>query len=103
MSEEIYYDEERNIIPMPLDEWNKQKERLKEDSRETTVIDCNGNTLSAWDAIIAIKDLNVKWWEKIKRGDKFTNVSLTDDPTHVRAKHKKHGTIFLKTEFFKKW
>jgi len=23
MSEEIYYDEERNVIPMPLDQWKE--------------------------------------------------------------------------------
>lgn len=99
MSEEIYYDEERNEIPMPLEAWKK---KLAEQEARTTVLDCNGNRLEAGDSITAIKDLNVKWGDTIKRGDKFTNISFTDDPTHVRAKHKKHGTIFLKTEFFKK-
>jgi uncharacterized Zn ribbon protein len=57
MSEEIYYDEERNEIPMPLEAWKK---KLAEQEARTTVLDCNGNRLEAGDSITAIKDLNVK-------------------------------------------
>ena len=95
MNDEIYYDENRNIIDKPL-------EKNEEQNTEKTV-DCNWNQLDNGDTIIAIKWLPVKWWVDIKKGDKFTNISLTDDVTHVRANSKKNGKIFLKTAFFKKW
>jgi uncharacterized Zn ribbon protein len=91
MDEEIYYDEHRNIIDTPREAWTVEK---------TT--DCNGNELQSWDTIIAIKWLPVKWWVDIKKWDKFNNIQLTDDITHVRASSKKNGKIFLKTEFFKR-
>jgi len=31
MSEEIYYDEERNIIPMPLDQWKSHLKSIEKD------------------------------------------------------------------------
>lgn len=57
MQEEIYYDEERNVIPMPLDEW---KQHLKEQENAGKVFDAHGNELQAGDSIIAIKPLPVK-------------------------------------------
>lgn len=56
-NEEIYYDEERNIIPMPLEEWKKH---LEEEAKAGKVFDANGNELQAGDSIIAIKPLPVK-------------------------------------------
>lgn len=61
------------------------------------VKDCNWNILSAWDTVMAIKDLKVKWWEDIKRWDKFKNIRLTDNVEEIES-----GKMVLRTEFFKK-
>lgn len=99
MSEEIYYDEERNVIPMPLEEW---KTHLAAQASEWKVLDAYGTELQAGDSIISIKPLPVKKWVDIKQGEKFTRIKLTDDPDLVLAKHDKNGEMYLKTEFFKK-
>jgi len=99
MSEEIYYDEERNVIPMPLDQW---KEHLAAQATEWKVLDAYGIELQAGDSIVSIKPLPVKKWVDIKQGEKFTRIKLTNDPELVLAKHEKNGEMYLKTEFFKK-
>lgn len=99
MSDEIYYDEERNEIPMPLEEW---KEHLAAQENEGKVLDAYGTELVAGDSIISIKPLPVKKWIDIKQGEKFTRIKLTDDPGMVLARHEKNGEMYLKTEFFKK-
>ena len=93
--EEIYYDENRNIIDKPLEETTQEDDAIQ-------TVDCNWTPLSDWDSIVAIKWLKVKWWTDIKKWDKFTNVRLWNDPTHVLCNSKKNWKIFLKTEFFKK-
>lgn len=59
--------------------------------------DSNWNELKAWDTVIAIKDLKVKWAPDIKRWDKFKNIKLTDDENVIES-----WKMVLKTEFFKK-
>lgn len=68
-----------------------------EDDNIIQVIDSNGSPLLAWDSIIAIKDLKVKWSSDIKRGDIFKNIRLTDDSELVES-----WKMVLRTEFFKK-
>lgn len=99
MSDEIYYDEERNEIPMPLEEW---KAHLAAQENEGKVLDAYGTELQSGDTIISIKPLPVKKGVDIKQGEKFTRIKLTDDPALVLAKHDKNGEMYLKTEFFKK-
>jgi uncharacterized Zn ribbon protein len=99
MSDEIYYDEERNIIPMPLEEW---KEYWSTREKDWKVLDAYGTELQSGDSIISIKPLPVKKWVDIKQGEKFTRIKLTDDPELVLAKHDKNGEMYLRTEFFKK-
>ncbi len=88
MTEEIYYDEDRNVIPKPID--------------TVKVLDAYNNELQSGDTVIAIKPLPVKKWTDIKQGEKFTKIKLTDDPELILAKHPKNGEIYLRTEFFKK-
>lgn len=64
MSQEIYYDEGRNIIPMPLEEWKKH---LIEQANNGKVFDAYGTELQAGDSIIAIKPLPVKKGVDIKQ------------------------------------
>ncbi len=59
--------------------------------------DSNWNELNAWDTVMAIKDIKVKWAPDIKRGDKFKNIKLTDDEWVIES-----WKMVLKTEFFKK-
>lgn len=66
------------------------------------VLDCNGNILQPGDAVIAIQWLSVKGGTDIKKGEKFTNISFSDDPHMIQARHPKNGKMVLKTEFFKK-
>jgi len=73
---------------------------LEEDDDSTLdmeVFDANRVILNKWDTVVAIKDLKVKWMKDIKRGDKFTNIKLTDDPLVIES-----WKMVLKTEFFKK-
>ena len=70
----------------------------KDDEEEEIVVkDANGNILQAWDTVVAIKDLAVKWSKDIKRWDKFPKIRLTDDAGLIES-----GKMVLKTEFFKK-
>ena len=57
MSDEIYYDEERNVIPMPLEE---RKAHLTAQTNDDLILDANGVPLQTGDSIIAIKPLPVK-------------------------------------------
>lgn len=90
MTQEYHYDENRNLIegPAPV-------------AKEPT-LDANGLELQDGDNIVAIKTLPVKGWTDIKQWTKYTNITLTDDITHVHAKCKMNGKIYLKTEYFKK-
>lgn len=99
MSQEIYYDEDRNVIPMPLEE---RKKHLLEKEKEWKVFDAYGTELQAGDSIISIKPLPVKKGVDLKQGEKFSRIKLTDDPGLVLARHEKNGDMYLKTEFFKK-
>lgn len=67
------------------------------DQQEVKVTDSNGNQLFAGDSVAAIKDIKVKGASDIKRGDKFKNIRLTDDPELIES-----GKMVLRTEFFKK-
>jgi len=68
------------------------------DEEEVIIVkDANWNILNAWDTVIAIKDLPVKWGQNIKRWDKFTKIKLTDDPELIES-----WNMVLRTEFFKK-
>jgi uncharacterized Zn ribbon protein len=99
MQPEIYYDEERNEIPMPLEE---RKAHLAAQATEGKVLDAYGTELQTGDSIIAIKQLPVAKWVNINQGEKFTKIRFTDDTALVLAKHDKNGDMYLKTEFFKK-
>lgn len=68
-----------------------------EDTNTLEVTDANGNSLSEWDTVAAIKDIKVKWSNDIKRWDKFRNIRLTDDVELIES-----GKMVLRTEFFKK-
>lgn len=67
------------------------------ENTELEVVDANWNKLEAWDTVVAIKDLKVKWASDIKRWDKFTKIRLTDDPELIES-----WKMVLRTEFFKK-
>jgi alkylphosphonate utilization operon protein PhnA len=75
------------------------KNNWLDDEEEVTLVvkDCNGNILQAWDTVIAIKDIKVKWASDIKRWDKFSKIRLTDDVDLIES-----GKMVLRTEFFKK-
>lgn len=93
MSDEIYYDEDRNIIEKPSHEELEATDQ---------VVDAYGNVLVSWDSIISIQSLPVKNGVSINKGEKFTKIKLTNDPGMVVAKHPKNGEMYLKTMFFKK-
>jgi uncharacterized Zn ribbon protein len=77
-------------------------EETTPDHSDMEVLDCNNSQLQPGDTIISIQWLKVKGWTDIKKWEKFTNISFTDDPIHVQARTKKNGKMMLKTEFFKK-
>jgi len=93
MSDEIYYDENRNIIEKPLDQTAPADDQ---------VVDTFGTPLVSWDSIISIKLLPVKNGVNINKGEKFSKIKLTDDHELVLARHQKNGDMYLRTEFFKK-
>lgn len=99
MTEEIYYDEDRNIIPMPLEAWKKH---LEEEKNQGKVFDAYGTELQPGDSIISIKPLPVKKGVDLKQGEKFSRIRFTDDSGIILARHEKNGDMYLKTEFFKK-
>ena len=77
--------------------WAATKTVNEDEEEEIIVKDANGKILVAWDTVVAIKDLPVKWWQDIKRWDKFTKIRLTDDANLIES-----WKMVLKTEFFKK-
>lgn len=94
MTDEVQFDENRNII--------EPGTTTDDEMSDDVFVDANGTPLSDGDSIIAIKGLPVKGWTDIKKWEKFTNIRLTDDPTHISVNTKKNGKMFLKVEFFKK-
>jgi protein PhnA len=64
--------------------------------------DSNGNPLNEGDSVQVIKDLKVKGSSTtLKRGTKFKNIHLTDNPEEVECREGK-TTLVLKTCFLKK-
>lgn len=64
--------------------------------------DSNGNILQNGDAVILVRDLDVKGSQlNLKRGTKIKSIRLTDNPEHIECKVGK-STIVLKTCFLKK-
>jgi protein PhnA len=81
-------------------EWNPDDDGssvIQDEEEQIIQKDANGNILSDWDTVVAIKDLKVKWAKDIKRWDKFPNIRLTDEEGIIES-----GKMVLKTEFFKK-
>ena len=64
---------------------------------EVEVFDTNSIQLFPGDSVIAIKDIKVKGTSDIKRGDKFKNIRLTEDPELIES-----WKMVLRVEFFKK-
>lgn len=101
MSDEVYYDEDWNVIPMPLEQWKLHlAEQAEQGPRK--IVDAYGTELQSGDSILSIKPLPVKNGININKGEKFTKIRLTDDPELVLAKHPKNGEMYLRTEFFQK-
>lgn len=66
------------------------------------VKDSNGNILQEGDAVLIIKDLKVKGFNKdLKRGTVVKNIRLTDDPGAIEGKVD-GSVLVLKTMFVKK-
>jgi len=74
-----------------------EDEFWQEKEEEIIVKDSNWKILQAWDTVVAIKDIKVKWSKDIKRWDKFAKIRLTDDPELIES-----WKMVLRTEFFKK-
>lgn len=67
-----------------------------------SVKDSNGNPLNEGDSVTVIKDLKVKGSSTtLKRGTKFKNIHLTNDPEEIECREGK-STLVLKTCFLKK-
>lgn len=65
--------------------------------------DSNGTILNDGDSVTLIKDLKVRGTSTtLKRGEKFTNISLTGDPDEIECRSKKVKGLVLRTEFVKK-
>lgn len=68
----------------------------------TDTKDSNGTPLQEGDSVQVIKDLKVKnSSDVLKRGTKFKNIRLTDNPEEVECRDGK-TTLVLKTCFLKK-
>ncbi len=64
--------------------------------------DSNGNPLNEGDSVQVIKDLKVKGSPTdLKRGTKFKNIHLTDNPEEVECREGR-TILVLKTCFLKK-
>lgn len=67
------------------------------------VKDCYGNTLSAGDSVMVIKDLKVKGTSvTLKQGTKIKNIRLTDSEDEIECNTEKVKGLVLKTMFLKK-
>jgi protein PhnA len=82
-------------------EWNPTEQI--EETDHLKVIDSNGNELKDGDAVIVIKDLQVKGAPKpIKSGTKVKNIRLVDGDHNIDCKIDGFGSMSLKSEFVKK-
>lgn len=67
------------------------------------VKDCYGNTLSAGDSVMVIKDLKVKGTSvTLKQGTKIKNIRLTDSEDEIECNTERVKGLVLKTMFLKK-
>ncbi len=82
-------------------EWNPNEPQEDEDT--LVVKDSNGNVLQDGDAVIVIKDLNVKGASNpIKAGTKVKNIRLTEGDHNIDCKITGFGAMSLKSEFVRK-
>ncbi len=81
-------------------EWNPNELAAE---NALVVKDVNGNILQDGDAIIVIKNLNVKGASgPIKAGTKVKNIRLNDGDHNIDCKISGFGAMALKSEFVKK-
>ena len=67
------------------------------------VKDCNGTLLAEGDSVSVIKDLKVKGSSSVvKRGPRFKDIHLSDDPELMELRSKQIKGLMLRTEFVKK-
>lgn len=82
--------------------WNPNELKI-EDEDEFVVKDVHGNVLQDGDAVIVIKDLNVKGSSNpVKAGTKVKNIRLTEGDHNIDCKISGFGAMGLKSEFVKK-
>jgi len=83
--------------------WAKATGEGDEESEAIKHIDANGAVLSSGDAVVLIKDLNVKGVSfTAKRGTAVRNISLVhDNPKHIEGKINGQHIVIL-TKFVKK-
>lgn len=105
-SENVYEYDENYVCPDCFHEWSVNNSENDSDNTigaELIVKDSNGNILQDGDAVIVIKDLQVKGSSKpIKAGTKVKSIRLTDGDHNIDCKIEGFGAMALKSEFVKK-
>jgi protein PhnA len=98
---EFTYENDNLIVcPECFYEWDPSH-LIDEDT--FVVLDCNGNQLINGDAVIIIKDLQVKGAPKpLKAGTKVKNIRIRDDDHNIDCKIEGFGSMGLKSEFVRK-
>jgi protein PhnA len=91
------------VCPECFHEWDQAEIDAELADKVLKVLDSNGNELQNGDAVIVIKDLQVKGAQKpIKAGTKVKNIRLSDGDHNIDCKIEGFGSMALKSEFVRK-
>jgi protein PhnA len=91
------------VCPECFIEWDQAEIDAELADNVLKVLDSNGNELQNGDAVIVIKDLQVKGAQKpIKAGTKVKNIRITDGDHNIDCKIEGFGSMALKSEFVRK-
>lgn len=81
----------------------RQAANLPEGTEATVVRDAVGNVLADGDAVVLVKDLDVKGaGQTLRRGTVIRSIRLTGDAQEIDCKHDGIRGLVLRAEFVKK-
>ena len=96
-------DDDDYIYDEMTGEWRPASEIAAEVAAKSEVRDASGNVLVDGDAVVLIKDLEVKGaGQTLKQGTVIRSIRLTDNPEEIDCRHDAIKGLVLRTEFVRK-
>lgn len=96
-------DDDDYIYDEMTGEWRPASEIAAEVAAKSEVRDASGNVLVDGDAVVLIKDLEVKGaGQTLKQGTVIRSIRLTDNPEEIDCRHDAIKGLVLRAEFVRK-